>query len=149
LGRGGLFAAKVIALLAVLVVQVGVIVGAAYALGWSPSGGWPQAVAALALGTAAFAGLGFFLAGRLRAETNLAVANGLFLIFLLAGGIVVPLSRLPDTAAAIARVLPAEPLATALREAFTDVAVGGDAFITLGAWALVMCALAVKTFRWD
>lgn len=149
LGRGGLFAAKVISLIAVLAVQVAVIAGAAYALGWQPRAGWLEAAAALLLGTAAFAGLGFLLAGRLRAETNLAVANALFLIFLLLGGIVVPLSRLPDTAAAIARVLPAEPLATALREAFTASTVGVDGFITLAVWALVTCALAVTTFRWD
>ncbi len=149
LGRGGLFAAKLSALKFVLLVQIGVIVAAAYALGWQPQGGWLPAVGAMLLGTAAFAGIGFLLAGRLRAETNLAVANALFLMFLFLGGIVVPLSRLPDTAAAIARVLPAEPLATALRDAFTTAPVGAGAFITLGIWAVVTCLLAVKTFRWD
>jgi ABC-2 type transport system permease protein len=152
LGRTGLLAAKLAALGVVIALQVAVVVGAALLLGWSPpagGAGWAEAVVVLALGTAAFAGLGFLLAGRLRAETNLAVSNALFLIFLLAGGIVVPLSRLPDGAASIARLLPAEPLATALRGALTSQGVGTNALVTLAVWAVVTCALAVRTFRWD
>lgn len=149
LGRGGLLAAKLVSLLAVLFVQVGVIIGVAFALGWEPRAAWAEGAGLLLVGTAAFAGLGFLLAGRLRAETNLAVANALFLIFLLLGGIVVPLSRLPDTVAAIARVLPAEPLATGLRSALGAQTGSVDAFITLTIWAVVTCALAVRTFRWD
>ncbi len=79
----------------------------------------------------------------------LKLRNALFLLFLLAGGIVVPLSRLPDTAAAIARVLPAEPLATALRAATTAQDVAASTLVTLAVWGVVSCALAVKTFRWD
>jgi ABC-2 type transport system permease protein len=149
LGRSGLFLAKLSALKAVLVVQVGVIVGVAFLLGWQPASGWLPATGALLLGTAAFAGLGFLLAGRLRAETNLAVANALFLVFLLLGGIVVPLSRLPDTVATIARILPAEPLATALRSALSTGGVDAGPFWSLGIWTLVTCAAAVRGFRWD
>jgi ABC-2 type transport system permease protein len=149
LGRSGLLVAKTITLIAVVVLQVAVVVGAAFALGWSPKGGAVAAALALTLGTAAFAGLGFVLAGRLRAETNLAVANGLFLVFLLLGGIVVPLSRLPDGIANLARVLPAEPLATALRSALTDASFDVGSVAVLGAWAVVTCSLAALTFRWD
>ena len=53
---------------------------------------------ALLLGTLAFAGLGLLLAGTLRAEATLALANGLFLGFLLLGGIVLP-GRRPARAA--------------------------------------------------
>jgi ABC-2 type transport system permease protein len=148
LGRGGLLTAKLIALLAVIAVQSTVVIGVAFALGWRPQASWPQTVLVLVVGTAAFAGLGFLLAGRLRAETNLALANALFLVFLLLGGIVVPLSRLPDRIAAVARILPAEPLASALRATLAGVTDTG-ALITLGAWAIVMCALAVRSFRWD
>jgi ABC-2 type transport system permease protein len=150
LGRTGLLAAKLAALAVVIAAQVAVVVGAALLLGWGPRGAaWIEAAVVLTLGTAAFAGLGFLLAGRLRAETNLAVSNALFLIFLLTGGIVVPLSRLPDGAAAIARLLPAEPLATALREAFASQGAGAGTFVTLAVWAIVTCGLAVRTFRWD
>ena len=70
---------------------------------------------ALVLGTAAFAGLGLLLAGTLRAEATLALTNALFLASLLVGGIVVPVSRLPEPLADAARALPGAALANALR----------------------------------
>ena len=74
-------------------------------------------VASLLLGTLAFAGLGLLLAGALRAEATLALANGLFIAFLLLGGIVLPVSHLPEPLATLAGVLPAAALADAFRVA--------------------------------
>ena len=47
----------------------------------------------LLLGSAGCAGIGLALAGRLRAEVNLAASNGLYLVLLLVSGIVVPVTR--------------------------------------------------------
>ncbi len=69
------------------------------------------------LGTLAFAGLGLLMAGALRAEATLALANGLFIGFLLLGGIVLPVSHLPGPLAAVADLLPAAALADAFRVA--------------------------------
>jgi ABC-2 type transport system permease protein len=149
LGRGGLLAAKMIALLATIAVQLAAVVAVGYALGWKPSGSFLAAIPIVVLGVVVFAALGFLMAGRLRAETNLAAANGLFLVFLLLGGIVVSLARLPDGIAAFSRVLPAEPLATSLRDALQGGAVPLRAITTLVAWAVGTCLLAVATFRWD
>ncbi len=149
LGRGGLLAAKMIALLLTIVVQVVAVIAVGYALGWRPSGGVVEAVPILLLGVVVFSGLGFLMAGRLRAETNLAAANGLFLVFLLLGGIVVSLAKLPDGVAAVSRALPAEPLATSLRSALQQGVVPLRAVVTLLVWAGVTCLLAVATFRWD
>jgi ABC-2 type transport system permease protein len=148
LGRGGLLVAKLIAVLAVIVVQCAVVVAVALLLGWEPDANWPLTVAAILLGTAVFAALGFLLAGRLRAETNLAAANALFLVFLLLGGIVVPLSRLPDRVAALARVLPAEPLVSALRSGLQGVG-GTGSLVALAVWTVIGWLLAVVAFRWD
>jgi len=149
LGRGGLLAAKCIALLATVVVQVVAVVIVGKLLGWHPSGDIAAAIGLIVLGVVAFAGLGFLLAGRLRAETNLAAANGLFLVFLLLGGIVVSLSKLPAGLASFCRALPAEPLATSLRDALQTGAVPLRALVTLLVWAAGACLLAVATFRWD
>ena len=54
------------------------------------------------------------MAGTLRAEATLALANLLFLVCLVIGGIVVPLDRLPDAVASIAAVLPPAALTQAL-----------------------------------
>lgn len=149
LGREGLLVAKAISTLAVVVLQVVVVVAVAAGLGWRPNASFGAAAGVLGLGVVSFAGLGFLLAGRLRAESNLAVANALFLVFLLFGGIVVPLSELPDGLEALAGLLPAEPLASALRatlETWTNIAAD---VATLAVWSVIACGLAALTFRWD
>jgi ABC-2 type transport system permease protein len=152
LSRAELIVGKMLAVLVVEIVQVGLLVGAATVLlGWSaPSGASvTMAIAALLLGTLAFAGLGLLLAGSLRAETMLAVANGLFVASLLLGGIILPIDHLPDPLAALAGALPAAALSEAFRVAL---GLGGDgtgALILLAGWGLGATGLAVFTFRWE
>ncbi|HVE92231.1 MAG TPA: ABC transporter permease [Actinomycetota bacterium] len=140
LGRPGLVAAKLAAVVVTQALQVAVVLATAVALGWTPKGD-PVAIAGwLLAGTVAFAGIGLGLAGRLRAETNLAASNALFLVLMLFGGIVVPVRRLPAPIAAMASVLPSHQLAESLR---------GAAHLGLLAWAAGACALAVLAFRWE
>jgi ABC-2 type transport system permease protein len=156
LSRAELVLARLLTVLVVEVVQVGLLVGTAgLALGWtggSSGGSVPLFVLAVLLGTIAFAGLGLLLAGTLRAETVLAVANVLFLGFLVVGGIIVPIDRLPGPLAAIAAALPAAPLAELLRDALGSGAPGADLVTPLGVlsvWALGAIGLAAATFRWE
>jgi ABC-2 type transport system permease protein len=115
LGRPRLLGAKITAILLVEVVQAAVLVPVGVGLGWSPPGGhgW-TALAVVLLATAGFGGLGLLLAGVLRAEVNLAAANGLYLVLLLLGGMIVPLAKLPGGLATVARALPAAGLSSAL-----------------------------------
>ena len=115
LGRPRLLGAKVSTVLLVEVLQAVVLVVVGLALGWSAGGlsGAPaigEAVAVGLLGTVAFGGIGLFLAGVLRPEVNLAAANGLYLVLLLLGGMIVPLAKLPSGLADVARLLPAAAL---------------------------------------
>jgi ABC-2 type transport system permease protein len=157
LPRVGLVAAKVLAVLAIELVQVVLLLAvAATLLGWVPPVGFsvPAAavllVAGFLLGTLAFAGLGLLLAGRLRAEVTLALANGLFLAFLMLGGIVLPLDHLPDWLATIASVLPANALADVFRAALgaSNANVPAD-LANLAIWGLATSGLAARTFRWE
>jgi ABC-2 type transport system permease protein len=109
----------------------------------------PLALATLTLGTVTFAGLGLGMAGRLRAEATLAAANGLFLLFLLVGGIVVPLDQLPEPVAAIAALLPAAPLAEGLRISFGAAGHAGPHLALLAVWGAVSVGAAVRTFAWE
>jgi ABC-2 type transport system permease protein len=153
LTRPDLLAAKMSAVLAVEVVQVVLlVVVATVALAWAPGPGAsaPSFVVALLLGTGAFAGLGLLMAGALRAEATLALANGLFIAFLLLGGIVLPVSHLPGPLADLAALLPAAALADAFRIALGSL----DADLlpplaVLAAWAVATIALAARTFRWE
>ena len=117
LGRPALLGAKIVAILVVEVVQAAVLVPVALGLGWHPTaGGAGRAVVVVVLATAGFGGIGLLLAGVLRAEVNLAAANGLWLLLLLVSGMLAPLSKLPGWLQAVAKALPAAALADALHQ---------------------------------
>jgi ABC-2 type transport system permease protein len=150
LGRRALLAAKTLAIVAIELVQVAVLAAVALALGWRPEGSLLPALAAALLGTVAFAGLGLLMAGTLRGEVTLAAANGLYLVLLLLGGMVFPLDRLPGALRAVAELLPAAALSTALDGALgASASVPGKAWLVLLAWAAAAPALAAATFRWE
>jgi len=157
LPRWGLVVAKLLAVGVLEVVQVIVLVGVAtLALGWSPGPAWSPVllVVALLLGTAAFAGLGLLLAGTLRAEATLALANALFLALLMLGGIILPVDHLPEVLQPIAAALPATALSDLLRisldsgGAASELAAGGPLALLAG-WAVAAVGLAAVRFRWD
>ena len=104
-------------------------------------------------GPLAFAGLGLLLAGTLRAEATLAVANGLFLLFLLLGGIVVPLDHLPAPLETSRRACRRRPLSDLLRVALgcepRSDDLPGRSLVLLAAWGVGAVALAARTFRWE
>ena len=150
LPRTSLIAAKTISVLAIEIVQIALLVLMARLMfGWTPSGSWPSAVVALVLGSAAFAGLGLLMAGSLRAEATLAVANGLYLVLLLLGGFILPLERLPAPIAAVAHILPAAALTDATRAALENGSPQGELgpLALLAAWAVVALGGAALTFR--
>jgi ABC-2 type transport system permease protein len=150
LRRGELLAAKTAGVLAVLAVQVAVLLPVALALGWRPGGNAVLALAAVLLATVGFAGLGLTMAGVLPALTTLAAANGLYLVLLLLGGMVIPVTKLPGALRAVARALPAAALSDALHGALaTGASVPGRAWVVLGVWAVVAPAAAALTFRWE
>jgi ABC-2 type transport system permease protein len=151
LPRGGLIIAKVLSILLLEVVQVVLLVGVAVALyGWRPSGSGPLTLLVLALGTVTFAAIGLAMAGGLRAEMTLAGANALFLLFVLLGGGILPLSHLPAPLAAVAELLPAAALTRSLQAAMSY----GAAFptfplLTLVIWAIIALFIAIRTFQWE
>jgi ABC-2 type transport system permease protein len=150
LPRGALLAGKALALVLVLAVQFVVMlaVGAWLGLGAVTWLGAAAIVAALLLGTAAFAGLGLALAGTLRAEATLAAANLVYLVLLVGGGVLVPRTAY-GAAADWLRVLPSAALGDAMRAATIDHAVAWGSFGVLVAWAAGGTLLAVRCFRWE
>jgi len=150
LGRPALLAAKVAAVFTVEVLQIIVLWIAAVLMGWQPRGDVMIFLALVVLATAGFAGIGLLMAGTLRAEMTLAAANGLYLVLLLLGGMVVPLNKLPGGVQGLARVLPAANLADALHATLgLGTAVPGRAWLVLLAWAIAAPAAAAATFRWE
>jgi ABC-2 type transport system permease protein len=153
LGQRRLIGAKISGVLVTELIQVVVLSLVALTLTWRPRGG-PLGVGevalALVLGTAGCAGIGLALAGRLRAEVNLAASNGLYLVLLLLSGIVVPLSSLPSALRRVVIALPSGAMAQALHLVLgRGVAPTGADWLSLGLWALAAPLLAARTFRFD
>lgn len=150
LGRPRWVAAKVAMVLLIELVQLAVLVPTAFALGWSPSGTWALVPLAVVAGTAAFAGIGLLMAGTLRGTAVLALANGLYLVLLLVGGMIVPLSSLPGPMEAVSRLLPAAALAEVLNGALrADATAGVGPWAVLVVWAIAAPVAAVALFRWE
>jgi ABC-2 type transport system permease protein len=153
LGQRRLIGAKIASVLVTEVLQVAILTAVALLLGWHPHGGVSGAlmvVAILILGSAGCAGIGLALAGRLRAEVNLAASNGLYLVLLLLSGIVVPLTSLPGVIQRIVIALPSGAMAEALHRILGH---GGTAsiadWVSLGVWAVLAPLFAARTFRFD
>lgn len=149
LGRPRLLAAKTGAVVAVEIVQLVILVPIGLALGWSPSVS-VTVVPAVVLGTIAFAGLGFLMAGTLDALVTLALANGVYLLLLLIGGFVVPLDQLPGPLRSFAEFLPAAALADTVNAGLSAGATATTrSWLVLTGWALAAPMLAARTFRWE
>ncbi len=140
LTRAELIAGKALAAGALVAIQAVLLLVVAALLGWVPVwtvAGLISAVVAIVLGIAAFAGLGLLLAGTLKAEVTLALANLIYLAGLALGGLL--FDQFP--------VLPTAALGSALRAA----AQGGSApvaLLVLAVWAAGFTLIARKAFRW-
>ena len=150
LGTKRLVAAKVVATCCIEITQLLALVAVGLILGWNPSSiNLPSLLLALVLGTSCFAGLGLIMAGRLRAEINLAAQNGLYLVLLLLGGILIPNSELPKSIAWLAEVLPSSLLSELMRDIFGNDEVKISDLASLAIWAIGACLIAVFSFKWS
>jgi ABC-2 type transport system permease protein len=150
LGRSGLLAGKSLALVLIIVGQLVLLGLVAAALGWRPAFTLLSGLVALALvilATATFACLALLLAGRLRAEATLGLANLIYVVLLAGGALVIPLARYPAAVRPVVELLPTAALGEGLRGAAVGQVLGWP-LVVLTAWLLVAAAGAWKWFRW-
>ncbi|MEV0096187.1 ABC transporter permease [Streptomyces sp. NPDC050738] len=150
LPRWALMCAKTLAVLVTEVLQIVLLTVIAFALGWSPHGNPAAVVLLLVLGTAAFSGLGLLMAGTLKAEATLAAANLVFLLFLVAGGVIVPMDKFPGGVQSVLNLLPISALSDGLRDVLQHGASmpWGDLGI-LAVWSVLGLGAAARFFRWE
>lgn len=150
LSRAQLLGAKTAAMVVVEALQVVVLVVVGLLLGFRFSGASVgAALLAAVLATVAFAGLGLLMAGTLPALTTLAAANGVYLLLLLLGGMVVPLAELPGGIRVVAQALPSGALAEIFHGALGDGDIPARAWLVLTAWAVAAPLAAARWFRWE
>jgi ABC-2 type transport system permease protein len=151
LPRHGLLLGKVVALFGVMVLQAIVISAVGFALGWHPHGGVIGAIVALSgafLGTLAFASLGLFMAGTLRAEATLAAANLIYLLLMMGGGVVLPHTSYGGNAGVL-RLLPSGALGDVMRAGLAEGQCDALAMFVLMTWAIAGALLAGRFFKWE
>ncbi len=149
LGRTGLVAGRVGAVLTVELIQVLLLGAAGVLLGWRPDpAGIVPALLAAVLGTAAFVSLGLLLAGTLRAEAVLAAANLIWVLLLAGGGVVLATDRL-GALGPVVRWLPSGALGDALRSALASGGWSARDLAVLAVWAVLGTVAGARWFNWD
>lgn len=149
LGPSGLVWGRILAVAAVIVLQVLVLGGVGLALGWRPElVGLPAALLVGALGAVVFVVLAVVVGGRLRAEAVLAVANLLWIVFLGLGSLL-PTERYGEPWAGLVRLTPSGALGDSLRAALAQGRLDLVACGVLAAWAVVGGLVATRVFRWS
>jgi ABC-2 type transport system permease protein len=150
LGRHGLLVAKALAVLSIELLQFVVIAGLGLVLGWDPQ--WMGLAAATLfwlVGTWTFVALALLLAGTMRAEGVLALANLIWIALLGLGGVIIPRTEMPPGASHVAALLPSGALGDGLREAFIHARLAGVPLLVLVVWGAAATLLASRTFRWS
>ena len=150
LGKSGLLAGKAFAVILILSGQLVILAGAALGLGWRPEF-TPQsallAVALVILATVTFVCLALLLAGRLRAESTLGLANLIYVILLIGGALIIPLERYPTALQPLIELLPTAALGEGLRATASGQLLGWPVVVLL-AWLVAAGLAAWKGFRW-
>lgn len=143
LPRWLLVAGRVCGALVVAAIQVALLAVTALVLGWKfPLSGLPWVVLLLVLGTLTFGALGVLLGGALRAEIVLALANIIWFVLLMVGGVAL------SVPVGFVHLLPSAALAEALESAVVyGTAPGVGPVAVLVAWGVVAGALATRTTK--
>ncbi|MFD1858685.1 ABC transporter permease [Aeromicrobium camelliae] len=152
LPRSGLVIGKIAAVVLVEIAQLALLSVVALLLGWEPAGGvfpWLWLALLAVLGTAAFGSLALLIAGTLRAEATLALANLVYVVLLVGGALLVPLDRYPDAAQSVLGLLPSAALGEGLRDTFAVGAPHWSAVAVLAGWTAVAGALTTRSFTWE
>jgi len=149
-GRSLMIAGKCGAAMVVIVGQWIVLVAVALLLGWHPHGNPVWLLLLVLLGAAAFIGLALLLGGTLRAEAGLALANVVWLVMVVVGGVVIPLTRAPGWLRVVGELSPAGALSTALRAVLqAGTAPAGTSLAVLAGWVALGWIGTVRWFKWQ
>jgi ABC-2 type transport system permease protein len=150
LGKPGLLTGKALAIIMIMLGQLVILSSAAVGLGWRPEFTAPSALLAVViviLATATFVCLALLLAGRLRAESVLGLANLIYVVLLVGGGLIIPVARYPAALRPVIEALPTAALGEGLRAAAHGQLLSWPVPVLL-AWLVAAGFAAWKGFRW-
>jgi len=150
LSRFDLLVGKIIATATLTLMSIVAICITAVFLDWSPTlPGIPLAIVIALLAIAAWTSWAMVIAGMFRAEAVLAIANGLFLVFIMFGGVIIASSHMPNAVAHVIDLLPSAALANGLRSCLESGSLPLLSILVLILWAAAGMYVARRTFKWE
>ncbi len=150
LSRLDLILGKLIATATLTLMSLAVVSITGLFLDWRPSiAGLGLALLVILLSAAVWVSWALVIAGHFRAEAVLAIANGLFLVMMIFGGVVIATSHMPTAVAHVVNLLPSAAMANGLRDALETGSLPGLGIGVLILWAVAGTWLAKKVFRWE
>lgn len=148
LRRQGIVLGKAMATIGLSLISLALVTVVAVILGWRPTMASAWAVPAILLGGLGLASWALFVASAFRAEAVLAIANAIFLLLILLGGVIITSDSMPG--GAVIALLPSAALASALHDSLgAGTTPGPNSFAILAVWAAVGFVLARAKFRWQ
>lgn len=150
LRRGGLIAGKAISIASISIGQLLILLVIALFMGWRPhptASQWIVAILGVPLAMLTFSCLALALAGALRAEATLGLANLIFILAVAGGGLMWPVSSYPSVLRILVRLTPTG----ALGEICRGWSLGHTtwwALLVLIVWTALSGLLARKVFQW-
>lgn len=147
--RVELVAGKAISTIYLAVISTAILITVALIFGWSPSSSAFLIPLALILGIASVSGWAFLIAGTMKAEAVLAIANGIFVLAMVFGGILFQYSGVMGT---ITGLLPPAALSNCMAHSLDSAPSDSPHLIfsiaVLIMWSIGGTLLAAKLFRW-
>ena len=153
-GAAYILAGRIVPALLISLVQLTLLLAlAVFAFGVHIVGNIATLLVAALFGALVFISLGFFVSSISRSADSAENLTGLvtFPMFFL-GGVFIPIERLPSAVQTLAYIMPLTYFSDALRKVMIHGGGLGDIAVdigVLGAFAIVVFALAVKLFRWE
>ena len=151
-----IIAGKSLAVVSVVLLQMILLGGIGFALGWRPHpAGLLLGGLIVALGTVVFAAMGLLLGGTLRAEIVLALANLLWFVFAGLGALTLETGTGPGTITGtlswLARLTPSGALTEALSQALGSAGptVDWSGIVVLVVWGSACALAALRWFRFS
>lgn len=150
LSRLDLILGKLIATATLTLMSIIVVAITGLFLDWRPSlAGIGISLVVMLISAAVWVAWALAIAGFFRAEAVLAIANGLFLVFMIFGGVVIATSHMPNAVGKVIDFLPSAAMANGLRDALETGSVAPLAIAVLIFWAAAGLWLAKRVFRWE